>query len=605
MANEEVTLVFKAKTTDLERADKALGSVEKRGKGAESSIKKLTGSFKAQRGASQQVAFQLQDIAVQLQGGVSASRTLSQQLPQMFGVFGAGGAILGLFASLASAAFAPFIDGLFNADKATDDLKKTLELLSKTIKITKDDTVVLTEEFERLAKKSSQLAQVELRRRLIDATLASDQAFEKLRNSSKELNFNLGEIQKTAKESAGGFLGVSAKSITATNAISDLAKKLGITKKELLSVSDATRLAFTKRTPETVKALSDQLSRLALGNATPAMVRLASSVNEATKDMEDQTKIIKILQDAQNNLGATLAVSGETSIKLSKETQEQIKKEIELAKTKAQIELTGAMAALEALRASLLTQEEVINERATSRFEIIKRNLDLELITREQAANLTIQTEIKKQDELAKIEEEAAKRKAQQDKQNFNATKSALGTISGLMSSENSKLFKIGQAAAIAQATISGLTAVSNALAVTPYPLGVALAAGAAIVTGANIAKIAAARPPGRAQGGQTRPGETFRVGEFGPETITMGSNGGFVSPGDRPGASNDGVKLDLVTNVKIIGGDSNAKVTNTTRQLSDKRFIQDIVVDMMGDSTSRGRQALSNTSNVSARGTR
>lgn len=65
------------------------------------------------------------------------------------------------------------------------------------------------------------------------------------------------------------------------------------------------------------------------------------------------------------------------------------------------------------------------------------------------------------------------------------------GNLATLQQSGNRDLVAIGKAAAIAQATISGIQAVQNALAVPPYPVGLALAASAGIAAAANVAKIA------------------------------------------------------------------------------------------------------------------
>ena len=60
-----------------------------------------------------------------------------------------------------------------------------------------------------------------------------------------------------------------------------------------------------------------------------------------------------------------------------------------------------------------------------------------------------------------------------------------------LSQSGNKRLGAIGKAAAIAQATVSGFLAIQNALAVPPYPVGLALAVSAGVMTAANIASIA------------------------------------------------------------------------------------------------------------------
>lgn len=64
------------------------------------------------------------------------------------------------------------------------------------------------------------------------------------------------------------------------------------------------------------------------------------------------------------------------------------------------------------------------------------------------------------------------------------------GNLTVLTQSKNKELVAIGKAAAVAQATISGFTAIQNALAVQPYPLGMALAVTAGVATAANIAGI-------------------------------------------------------------------------------------------------------------------
>ena len=49
----------------------------------------------------QNASYQIQDFAVQVAAGTSASRALGQQLPQLLGGFGAVGAVLGTVAAIA------------------------------------------------------------------------------------------------------------------------------------------------------------------------------------------------------------------------------------------------------------------------------------------------------------------------------------------------------------------------------------------------------------------------------------------------------------------------------------------------------------------------
>ncbi|MFP5422643.1 MAG: hypothetical protein ACLGID_14400 [Gammaproteobacteria bacterium] len=111
----------------------------------------------------------------------------------------------------------------------------------------------------------------------------------------------------------------------------------------------------------------------------------------------------------------------------------------------------------------------------------------------ERERNINTQT----RDQLSKIE--TAKNQAI-----LASSGEFFGQMATLSQSGNKKLGAVGKAAAIAQATISGFTAIQNALAVPPYPVGLALAVSAGVVTAANIASIAGV---GFSQGGYTGPG--------------------------------------------------------------------------------------------------
>ena len=71
-----------------------------------------------------------------------------------------------------------------------------------------------------------------------------------------------------------------------------------------------------------------------------------------------------------------------------------------------------------------------------------------------------------------------------------------------------------------------------KSLAGIPY-IGPALGAAAAAAILATGAQYATQSLAGRALGGQVRPGESYMVGERGPEILTMGSNGGSITPNE------------------------------------------------------------------------
>ena len=102
--------------------------------------------------------------------------------------------------------------------------------------------------------------------------------------------------------------------------------------------------------------------------------------------------------------------------------------------------------------------------------------------------------------------------------------------MSATLASESRELFNLNKAASIAMVYINAAEAASKAYA----QLGVfgPIAAGTIYALAiANVGKIASQNYPERQAGGDVRPGETYLVGERGPELLTMGQYGGNVTP--------------------------------------------------------------------------
>ena len=143
-------------------------------------------------------------------------------------------------------------------------------------------------------------------------------------------------------------------------------------------------------------------------------------------------------------------------------------------------------------------------------------------------ANVEYQLQINekiKADKIAKAEAEKAL--------TAEVAKSTISTIQGMsatLASESRELFNLNKAASIAMVYINAAEAASKAYA----QLGVfgPIAAGTIYALAiANIGKIASQNYPERQAGGDVRPGETYLVGEKGPELLTMGQYGGNVTP--------------------------------------------------------------------------
>jgi hypothetical protein len=552
---QESELKVKVDTTQVKKADKDLDNLAKTGKKTDTAMSKLTKSFQVQKGATQNAAFQLQDLTVQMEGGTNASRALAQQLPQMLGAFGAGGAILGLFASLASIAFADLIDGLFEAEKATDDLDKAMEALQETVKVGDDGVITLTESFRRLAQESRAVAEVQLQAALVTSAEASKAAISGLSAAFKKLDANSASLYQRA------ILGLDS----ATVILEGMGKEFGITATQAGVLEKAVDKALGSNKLEDFQAAQKTMNEIALSTdkTTGAYLKLAVKVNKATAELEKQKKINDEIKRAQGDIGA---ISGADPFDINEIGPGD----------------RGAFSGFEAA-------EKAVQQR-------------------ERFAQREIDIETRKQQRLDDIAEREGDRRKASLQANLSVYSSLFGQLSSLLASSDQKNFQRSKNAATAGALIDGTAATLSAYdkgAESGGVVGGALAAAAAAATtGLLIAQIQSAKPPSgsRALGGQVRPGESYRVGEYGPETLVMGSQGGNILPA---GAANDSGRMETVVNVTVNGGSGNQDVQTNTTQVSDRKQIIDVVVSEMGNQNSQSRRALQQTSNVRSVGGR
>ncbi len=219
-------------------------------------------------------------------------------------------------------------------------------------------------------------------------------------------------------------------------------------------------------------------------------------------------------------------------------------KAAQIEAVKAQIQETNsandAAIAQENLNAKLAQQRmlygegmAVMDESAAKLREHIeeKNRLQAESLEAEKQAQMeafmAFEQRVTQEQELARKEAEAEKALTRE------VAKSTISTIAGMTSTlanESRELFNLNKAAAIANVTINAAEAASKAFA----QLGVfgPIAAGTIYALAiANVGKIASQNYPERQAGGDVRPGETYLVGERGPELLTMGQYGGNVTP--------------------------------------------------------------------------
>lgn len=114
---------------------------------------------------------------------------------------------------------------------------------------------------------------------------------------------------------------------------------------------------------------------------------------------------------------------------------------------------------------------------------------------------------------------------------------------------ENKKAFEASKALAVAQALMNTYQGATKALATYPFPFGL-IAAAAAVAAGyAQINAIKSQQYSGRALGGPVMSGQSYIVGESGPELFTPNTTGSITRNGDLGKGGPVNVNFTIVAN--------------------------------------------------------
>jgi hypothetical protein len=302
---------------------------------AQPKLNAVTKSFKVQKGAMQQLGFQVQDFAVQVAGGTSAITAFGQQGSQLAGILGPGGAVVGALIAVGSAILGVGVNALSTAGAIDTFLEKVKELdeegLSKLAGQQQQTAIANTEktinkltysiektrkETEKLAKEEAELikkrdaarekgfagavesAGIANLRKEMEATeitlqnLIEEQAKEedKLKILTKETNVNQESIDKQVKtiEQLASVIGKSASGIAIHN------KELAIAK---LAADGATSAEI-----ERVAAAHDLI--IAQTQKIEKEKEAAKAIKQTTAADKEAAKAERERQQAKASLGA-------------------------------------------------------------------------------------------------------------------------------------------------------------------------------------------------------------------------------------------------------------------------------------------------------------
>jgi len=183
---------------------------------------------------------------------------------------------------------------------------------------------------------------------------------------------------------------------------------------------------------------------------------------------------------------------------------------------------------LDRMREDFATEQELVAMQYEERLAKLREFRDAKQLTEEEYNELEASAKQEHEDRLAEIERSAQAVKMQ-------AVAGAFGDLASLMQSSNDKLFKIGQAAAIAEAVVNGYSAAVAAwekgMKVGGPPMAAAFTAASLAKTGSLIAGIASQSSSGSSGGG-----------------------GSAASAGTSAGATS---QASTYVNVQMVGGDN------------------------------------------------
>ncbi|QEU08229.1 coiled-coil domain-containing protein [Paracoccus yeei] len=219
------------------------------------------------RGNIQNISFQLQDFAVQVAAGTSASTALGQQLPQLLGGFGALGSVLGAVVAVGVPLAAMFL----STGDAAEDLKKSMDALEKAVQA-----------YDAAAKNSGETA----------ADLASK--FGAATAQAQDLYDRIARLQYLDAVSAVG------------KAIGDLSKNFGDLQ-SYLNVIDSEIAQFGSASPVTLENIGAQLKEdfgLTVDQARE-FVRLLSDAQAASSIQEKAARLNDIAVYLDNAVRST------------------------------------------------------------------------------------------------------------------------------------------------------------------------------------------------------------------------------------------------------------------------------------------------------------
>tara|TARA_R110002167_G_scaffold47698_1_gene141125 strand:- start:2869 stop:4626 length:1758 start_codon:yes stop_codon:yes gene_type:complete len=548
MADSELELGIKVTGKGIDKATDELNELAKAGEKAETGTKNLGKAAKSTvapmknlRSQAQQASYQFQDIAVQAQMGTSWFTIIGQQGSQLASVFGPAGAITG-----ALIAFGAIIGGVLVSSMA--DLSSEIDKMDKSA-----DNLAGT--YHKLTEAQKAYLQISIAEEMLKDEKSISGASARIKEIYSVLEAGAywmapETIQKFNKELL--LLGAAS---------SEASKSLDTYKDILAGVTPETKKA-EKKEKDYIESLQHKLELLTLtgdelfkykaktGGATKATEESAVAILREIDAIKEREKQLKITAAEKKKADAAKVRAADKAKAEKDRAAERLVKDKE-----------NAQGRLLQIAQSAMEEAALIDSLEAEAVAKTQADRDAKLISQEQFEIAKTQLEekySKDRVDLATAEAEAKKDIQMQVLNQMSGIAGQLSAIAEEGSREAKVLFAMQKAIAIAQIIVATETA---ALTASAYMAGAGPVAWLTSVQGIRALGYASAGivagtaiAGGRALGGQVRGGESYLVGERGPELLTMGSSGRI--------ATNENLK-------KAVGSESGQSQANVSVNFS------------------------------------
>lgn len=464
--------------TKIEQMGKRINAAEAKTRSAGGAFRRLGNVSNRTRAQIQNAAFQFQDMTVQLQGGTRASTVFAQQLPQLAGAFGPVGAVMGVLAGVGIPALAfAFGDLGQEADELAEKLKNVEEVQKR----------LSAELRQEITGKSAEELAIE------EAIAATKKEIVQLQGAMNQRSEGAVQIAKQQHAAA-------------VQSLADLQEQL-VRQKQLQGAKERFNAA-TQQTADQERLLGEQMGvtgqNLAENEAIARLLRegiSASAIEALQLAGVDMVTGIDAAAKAAAQMAANLNISLQQALQLRAMATAPLNefggagptinhdlKPFVLNPVEAGGGGAGGggsadttEAELEALRLKYATEQELLDINLQTTLEKLAAFREAKKISEEEANNLELAAKKEHEDAMSKLERDAQQARLQ-------SVSGALGDLASLMQSGNDKLHKIGKAAAIADAVVSGYGA-----AVSAWEKGMKIGGPpvAAAFTAASLAKTA------------------------------------------------------------------------------------------------------------------